>query len=122
MKVFPELSVKPSVKKFSQSLLIDPIHRAKMASGAVLTRPLFTDIPVKLNVSYSLMPDADRGTLETWERDTIKYGEEKFEWTNPQNNKTYVTMLIGLIKYQAHSKSKGDIWLVKFDIITLLEI
>lgn len=120
--IFPTLTVKPGVKKFGHIALVDPIHRVRYRSGAILTRPLFTDVPVKYNIFYSLMGNADKLVLEIWEKDTIEYGEKKFEFTNPQNDKTYETMLLKPIKYRVHSKSKGNIWLVKFDIITLSEI
>ena len=118
---FPTLTVKPSVKKFSQSLLFDPTHRAVMRSGAVLTRPLFSQTPNEYGIHYSLMPDADKVTLETWVENEIGNGGLRFEWTNIQDGNTYVSILLKPIIYKIHPRSKGDIWKVDISIAAIYE-
>ncbi len=118
---FPTLSVKPSVKKFSQNLLFDPVHRARMASGAILTRPTFSQTPDEYGVSYSLMPDTDKIILETWVKDKIGNGGLRFEWTNIQNGKTYISILLKPIAYKIHPRSKGDFWKVDIRIAAIYE-
>ena len=119
---FPTLTVKPSVKRFSQSLLFDPVHRARMASGAVLSRPTASQTPNVYGISYSLMPDADKITLETWVEDEIGNGGMRFEWTNIQNGNTYVSILLRPISYKIHPRSKGDIWKVEISIAAIYEV
>ncbi len=118
---FPALTVKPSVKKFSQSLISDPVHRARMGSGAILSRPTFSQTPNEYGISYSLMPDADKITLETWVENEIGNGGLRFEWTNIQNGKTYVSILLKPIEYKIHPRSKGDIWKVDLRIAAIYE-
>lgn len=118
---FPALTVKPSVRKFTQSLISDPVHRARMASGAILSRPTFSQTPDEYGISYSLMPDADKITLATWVENEIGNGGLRFEWTNIQNGKTYVSILLKPIEYKIHPRSKGDIWKVDLHIAALYE-
>lgn len=121
MEIFPTLTVKPSVKRFVQNVLIDPVHRAVFGSGAILTRTRFTNTPIKYNVSYSLMGNVDKEILEVWERDNIGYGGNRFKWWNITNNEYWVSILLKPINYQVHSRSKGNIWKVDFNVATLYE-
>lgn len=118
---FPTLTVKPSVKKFSQSLLFDPVHRARMGSGAILSRPTESQTPDEYGISYSLMPDADKLVLETWVENEIGNGGLRFEWTNIANGKTYVSILLKPISYTIHPRSKGDYWKVDISIAAIYE-
>ena len=116
---FPTLSVKPSVRNFSQKTVVDPVHRVRFASGAVLTRPLFTSVPDAHQVNYARMPNADKVILEAWERDEARYGGEEFNWTNPKDEETYVTHLVKPIKYTIHPRSSGNLWIVDFNVLCL---
>ena len=116
---FPLLTIKPAINNFSHKAAIDPVHRVKFASGAVLTRILFTKIPLSYHVYYSVMSNADKLVLETWERNEARYGGEEFNWTNPKNEETYVTHLLKPIKYKILPLSNGNYWQVDFDLVIL---
>ena len=127
MPVYPVLSVKPSTKKFDQSLLFDPTHRTKFGSGAILTRPLFSHTPDQYNVSYSLLPKADKFILATWVKDNIANGGLRFEFTLPEEvcegaAEPWVSILLKPVIYKVHPKSKGDYWIVNFSIAIIYEV
>ena len=67
------------------------------------------------------MPDADKITLETWVENEIGNGGLRFEWTNIQDGKTYVSILLKPIEYQIHPRSKGDYWKVDLHIAAIYE-
>lgn len=119
---FPSLEATPAVKEFGHGPVIDPVHRVKFENGTPLTRVLFTNIPVKYSVFYEAMKEADKEDLEDWEKNTIGYGGTQFNWTNPNNSTTYLSVLTSPIRYNAHPQSSGNVWQAKFNVVTLSEV
>jgi len=117
---FPELTINPDAKNFRHSLLINPIRRVHFQCGAVLTRPIFTDIPVRRNIYYPIMSNADKETLELWEI-CVSCGETEFQWYNTENKKTYLTLLMAPIEYALISESSLNLWRINIHVITLRE-
>lgn len=122
MPVFPVLSVKPSVKRFEHTLLFDPVHRTRFGSGALLTRPLFSDTPDTYQISYSLMPDVDKLILEPWVKSDIANGGLRFEFTLPTTEVAWVSALLKPVIYKIHPRSKGNFWVVNFPIAIIYEV
>lgn len=126
MEVYPELTAKPAVKRFNHTTLVDPVHRATFGSGSILTRTHFTDVPIKYTVRYAQMGIVDKRILEPWERDNIGHGGERFEWTDKwsdaENERTYVTILVKPIEYQTLPRSKGNYWIVDLTLAILYEV
>jgi len=121
MKLFPTLSLNPSMSNFRHAFLIDPIHRVRFECQTILTRPLFTDVPVGRHLYYDLLDNANKEILENWERDTIVYGGEEFQWFNIKNKKTYTTLLAGPIEYNIFSESSENYWQISLNLIILRE-
>lgn len=121
MITFPELTSSPTTDSFGHQSLIDPVHRREFESGAILTRTRFRAVPKKWNVVYGAMINVDKETLEVWERTAIG---KQFEWINPKDSKTYVSVLGKNIQYSLHSNSSGynPVWVVTLEIITLSEV
>lgn len=119
--IYPTLSVNPSVKKFTQALLFDPVHRTRFGSGAILTRPLFSSTPDEYGVSYSMMPDVDKLILEPWVKVDIANGGLRFEYTLITTGVTWISILLKPVIYKLHPKSKGNYWIVDLRIATIYE-
>lgn len=121
MEIFPTLSVKPAISGFGHTALIDPVHRANFESGAALMRTRTRSIPIKYHINYPCMPSADKVILALWELENIGYGGLRFLWTNPDpdDGVTYISMLLSPINYITHPQSRGNFWIVTFDLATI---
>jgi len=116
---FPILTSKPVVDGFQHSFIEDVIHRKSFESGAVVTRPLFTNIPVSWKVQYTGISNEDKETLELWEKNDIGFGGTQFVWLNPKTNKKYWSKLFQPIKYEVHGSSFGNLWNIALTLVTL---
>ena len=61
--------------------------------------------------------------METWERDTIGYGGEAFDWTDPNPNdaRTYEAILTQPIEYNLHPQNP-DKWQARLRLGLLREV
>lgn len=123
MDNYPTLSQEPETKSFGHAFVGDVVHRAEFQSGALLTRPYFTDVPIQWGIQYTALSDTDKQILEQWEKDTIGFGGTSFSWANPKDGNTYEGILAAPIVYKINSQSSGkiseNVWTITFEIITL---
>jgi len=122
MASFFSITEKPSPKQYGQGLLSDPVHRSESESGACLTRTRSTAVPRTRDIFYTAVSESSKQTIEDWEENTIGYGGESFNWTDPNRNdrRQYVAKLAGPISYQLHPQNPSR-WQVKFTLILLAE-
>jgi hypothetical protein len=100
---FPILSVAPSISGWEEGKASDPTIRSTKEGGYVSTRPRFTRIPKKWQMSYSqgnALPLADKLLLEAHE-ESVHVGANSFTWTNPMDGVTYTVRYVdGPIKFK----------------------
>lgn len=109
MPTYPSLSQDPDVNGFKEEPITDPTIRSEMESGDVVTRPLFTGVPLKWSYKYTQLSNADKLLLATFERSTVKYGALSFTWTNPQDDTDHEVRFTELVKY-ALNRSNNNEW------------
>jgi len=120
---FVSIPEKPTQKSYPQGMLEDPVHRSDIKGGPPLTRTRNTAVPKTRVLFYQSMSETSKQSMETWERDTIGYGGEEFEWTDPNPNdaRTYEAILTRPIEYNLHPQSP-DKWQARLRLGLLREV
>lgn len=108
MSTYPTLSQDPDVSGFKEEPLVDPTLRSDMESGDVVTRALFTGVPLKWSYRYTQLSNADKLLLATFERSTVKYGAVNFDWTNPQDSVLHDVRFTEPIKYELNQSNNNE--------------
>lgn len=112
MPSFPALSIDPSVEGWEEESALDPAIRSETEGGYTQTRPRFTRIRGKWSISYLYLPVADKNTLKSFERNTVRGGSDSFTWTNPADGVQYTVRFLGTVKYKM-SVNK-NLWDISF--------
>lgn len=81
MPIFPTLSQKPEYPLSEERE--DSTIRSQFEGGYEHTRPRFTRIRKTFGLKYSMLPDADKTTLDDFIT-TVKGSADAFTWTHPK--------------------------------------
>ena len=119
MADFPSLSTIPEAEGWQEGTGIDPTMRVEMESGIVMTRSRFTTVPKMWRFAYRLMSNTDKETLETFEKDTVKYGADAFNWTNPIDTVVYSVRFGDKLLFQLEDTQQHQ-WSVSITLIEAL--
>lgn len=83
--VYPVLtSDDPDIASWKESINEDPTLRSPKSAGLMTTRSQFTRVPKKWEFSYAMLSDADKQTLEIFEKASAYFGVVSFHWINFQ--------------------------------------
>lgn len=96
MPTFPTLSRKPSFPLDEERE--DAVIRSNFEGGYELSRVKFTKIRYTWTVSYSLLPDTDKATLEAFVT-SVQGGADSFTWTNPVDSVVHTVRFSQIPKY-----------------------
>jgi hypothetical protein len=96
---FPTLSAIPSYIGWEEQLASDPTIRSKSEGGYTKTRARYTRIPMQWKFQYVGLSDAEKVTLQAFERVTVKCGADSFTWINPIDNVSRTVRFKEAIKF-----------------------
>ena len=109
LPVYPALSKKPQLRTPTE--LQDPALKNEATNGMPLTRPRYTRIRRKWNITYPALPDSELTTLLVF-YESVLGGSAIFLWSDEFNN-TYSVRFISNIK---HNSVSSDHSTVSFDV------
>ena len=116
MPTYPVFAQNPDVVGFKEEPLVDPTIRSDMESGDVTTRARFTGVPLKWSWRYSQFSNANKLTLATFERETVKYGADTFTWTHPITEESHEVRFADIVKYDL-ANSIANEWDIQVFIV-----
>lgn len=100
MADFPTLSQGPNVADFDESVAVDPTLRTEFENGYQLTRNRFTVVPKTWRLIFEHLTSADKTLLDTFEKTTVGYGGDEFDWENTEDGTTYTVKFAAPIKWR----------------------
>ena len=93
MPTFPTLSsfkvTEEVIDSWNEGLVNDPTIRSDQEGGYQITRCRFTRDRRFWEYEYPYYTAADKATLMTFERTTVRVGSTSFTWTNPLDSVSY---------------------------------
>lgn len=113
---FPTLSRSPSMEGFKEEAAFDPTLRSEFESGKIQTRARCTSAPIKWSITYRYLPDADKETLQTFEKVDVRYGAASFNWTDPNDKEIHEVRFAKPISY-ALDNNQPHKWCVQIELI-----
>jgi len=112
---FPTISKLPEAGKWQEEAAADPTLRTEFESGYVATRARFTIVPQKWSFAFDMLDDAEKQSIQSFERNTVNYGAGAFNWTNPVDDQIYLVRFTEPVVYKLDS---NDIdWEVSMKIV-----
>jgi hypothetical protein len=96
MANFPTLTIPPSYPLVEE--LEDATLRSPFEDGSVQSRPKYTKTRYTFTINYDLLPKADRNTLMTFVKTTVREGADSFIWTHPGLGTTHTVTFVELPK------------------------
>ena len=115
---YPTITTQPDSDTYKEEPAADPTIRSAFENGALLTRPRFTKSMKKWTFGYSVLPNADKNTLENFEQNTAVYGSAQFNWIDPINNVSHIVRFAQPVTYQLANNLQND-WIVSVVLIGL---
>jgi hypothetical protein len=107
MPTFPTLSKNPDKESWDEGPLYDPTERMGMTGGAQDSRPSSTVVPKFWSFSYRQLSNTDKQSVETFEKQTVRYGGE-FDWTNPFDSQTYRVTFGQKVEYRLENTQQNE--------------
>lgn len=111
--VFPTLSHPPEYPL--KETRIDQSLKSEVEKGYVVTRPRFTRTRKRIRVTYNVLSQADKNTLDTFV-DTVKGDANIFTWTHPQSGTVYNVRFAKPPEFELFAI---DYWKTEFDLETV---
>ncbi len=94
MSDFPTLSsfsvTEEVVDSWEEGTVKDPTIKNDTEGGYTITRATFTRTRKFFKYEFPYYTLADKNTLKTFESDTVVFGSNSFNWTNPLTNVVHV--------------------------------
>jgi len=94
---------------------VDQSLKSDMEKGYVITRPRFTRVRKRFHVTYNVLTQADKNTLDTFV-DTVKGDADIFTWTHPQSGTVYNVRFAKPPELELFAL---DLWRTEFDLETV---
>jgi hypothetical protein len=116
MSDFPTLSQNPDAEIWREEPASDPTLRSEFEAGYQLTRAKFTVIPRTWSLVYRFLSNTEKTTLQTFERSTVNYGANSFNWTNPIDSQTYVVRFVEPIKFTLENNKLNE-WQAELKLV-----
>jgi len=120
--IFPALGRGPSAAHFVEETPFDPTIRNEFESGAILTRARFTSVPKKWSIVLEHLTNADKVTLDEFQREQVHFGADVFKWENGQDYETYRVRFASPIVFTIkprNTKFEPKKWTAEFELITV---
>ena len=118
MPNFPTLSsfslTEEVVDSWEQGFVIDPTIRSSTEGGYDITRSRFTRDRMWFSYEFPFYTNADKETLETFEKTTVRFGTTSFTWTNPVNSTNYTVRFAEPVVYKPNKGS--TYWKIKIKV------
>ncbi len=115
-ETYPDLSQNPDVEGWQEEAAFDPTVRCEFENGYAATRARFTTVPRKWSCTYRYLSNTAKATLLAFERNTVHYGAEEFNWTNPVDSVVYVVKFAEPIKYALEDTLQNE-WKITVRLI-----
>ena len=115
--IFPTITRGPSADMFIEETPIDPVLRNEMEDGTVLTRMRFTTVPRLWNVAIEELLNADKVTLDDFQRNEVMFSTQRFKWHNTQNDTEYWVHFFEPIRFsikRRDQRNAPDRWMAEF--------
>lgn len=118
---FPTLGRGPESMEFVEETLFDPTLRTEYEFGPPLTRSRTTSAPKVWNVVLTDLSNANKVTLDSFQRNIVNFGAEEFKWTNMQDGTTYRVRFFAPIRFTIQTKDPRlppNRWRIEFKLYT----
>lgn len=118
---FPVLKRGPNAADFIEETPFDPTIRSEFESGAVLTRARFTSVPRKWNIILDDLNETDKVALDSFQRNSVRFGADAFSWENTQDEATYRVRFVAPIRFTIKPKDvrfPPTRWRAEFSLCT----
>jgi len=115
MPTFPTLTYPPEASEHTEEVAVDPTIRGTTEGGYEITRARFTNVKSQWHRHYPIVTNADKNTLFTFERETVKVSCEIFDWYNHEDQQTYEVRFTEPIKYK-RVEGPHNYWDIEFDV------
>jgi len=122
--IFPTFDYGPEGEMYAEETPIDPTIRSNMSDGSERSRARFSTVPREMTVVLTNLTQANRATLDNFERLEVHYGAESFKWTDT----TLATFVVRNVKfrtpirwtpYRNDQRLPLNRWRAEFKLITV---
>lgn len=118
MPTFPTLSsfklTEEVFDSWEEGIVLDPTIKHDSEAGYTPTRARFTRDRLWFSYEFPFYTNADKLTLETFEKTTVRYGTTSFTWTNPITGTSYTVRFGEKIKFVPNKGS--SYWKIKIKV------
>lgn len=109
----------PMVVPYRDEVASDPTIRTPKDAGYVQTRARFTSAPRRYHVRYDAITTADKNKIYNFEKNTVNFGAEAFDWALPTGGGTLSVRFAGPVTYIPWEETNYTRWTVEFDVETV---
>ena len=95
--IFPTFDYGPSGDMYVEEVPqgFDPTIRSQMSDGSDRTRARFSTVPREFTIVLENLTQANRATLDNFQRNEVNFGASRFKWTDT----TLATFVVYNVKF-----------------------